>query len=106
MRHTCFLVSLGVGVAVLLSQPSTVRAQAGPNLVIAISHTGNFTVGENGVYTIVITNIGGTAYSGFTEVDDHLTSLPFGFVSATGNGWSCGLVDHGPPVGETLTSRE
>jgi hypothetical protein len=52
---------------------------------------------------MVITNIGGTAFSGWMEVDDHLTSLPFGFVAATGNGWSCGLVEHGPPVGATVT---
>src|SRR5579864_6160388 len=53
----------GVGVAVLLLKPSTAWAQAGPNLVIAMSHRGNFTVGVNGVYTILVSNIGGTAAS-------------------------------------------
>jgi hypothetical protein len=33
--HSCLLV--GVGVSVLLAQPSTAWAQAGPNLVIAMS---------------------------------------------------------------------
>ena len=47
-----FLVSLGL--ATVLSQPSTAWAQAGANLAIAMSHTGNFTVGVNGVYTIVV----------------------------------------------------
>jgi hypothetical protein len=64
---------IGVGVAVLLSQPSTAWAQAvGPDTTIAMSHSGNFTVGVNGVYTIVVTNIGRTATSGLTSVVDEL----------------------------------
>jgi uncharacterized repeat protein (TIGR01451 family) len=103
-KSTCLAVS--VGLAVLFSQPSTAVAQAGPNLVIAMSHTGNFTVGENGVYTIVVSNIGGTASSGPIAVSDTLSGnfpvgypledIPqFGFVSATGTGWSCSLVGLG-----------
>jgi hypothetical protein len=88
---------VSVGVAVLLSQPSTAWAQAVPNLVIAMSHTGNFTSGVNGVYTIVVSNIGGTATSGYPTVEDLLNpnagengvGVDFGFVSATGTGWSC-----------------
>jgi uncharacterized repeat protein (TIGR01451 family) len=88
MRHksTCLLVS--VGLAVVPSLPSTAWAQAGTNLVIAMSHTGNFTVGENGVYTIVVSNTGGTASSGLITVEDILPS-PLPVVAATGNGWSC-----------------
>ena len=104
MLNKCAGLLGSVGMGIFLFQPSTVWAQTvGPDLVIAMSHAGNFTVGENGVYTIVITNIGGTAFSGPMEVDDHLTSLPFTFVSATGSGWSCGLVEHGPPVGAVAT---
>jgi uncharacterized repeat protein (TIGR01451 family) len=98
-KYSCLLVLGGVGVAVLLALPSTARAQAGPNLVIAMSHRGNFTVGENGVYTIVVSNIGGTATSGAMYVQDGLTGLPFTFVSGTGTGWDCFLSEHGPPGG-------
>jgi uncharacterized repeat protein (TIGR01451 family) len=97
-KYTCLLV--GWGVAVLLSQPSTVWAQAGPNLAIAMSHTGNFTVGENGVYTIVVSNIGGTASSGQITVEDELNASQvyyFNFVSETGTGWSCSVDYHMPP---------
>jgi hypothetical protein len=97
LRKSCLLVV--VGVAVLLSQPSTVRAQAGPNLVVTMSHTGNFALGENGVYTIVVSNIGGTASSGEIGLFGLLNGSgsgvpvpgvpPFGFVSETGTGWSC-----------------
>jgi uncharacterized repeat protein (TIGR01451 family) len=63
---------------------------------IAMSHRGNFTVGEPGVYTIVVSNIGGTASSGLIEV-----TTSFFSVSATGTGWSCQyfiLSVHFPPV--------
>jgi hypothetical protein len=105
-KYTCLLV--GVGLAVILSQPSTVWAQAGPDLAIAMSHSGNFTVGENGVYNIVVTNIGGTATSsasGSIFVADRLRSTPplfgpapgFTFVSMTGTGLNCYLYEGQPP---------
>jgi hypothetical protein len=102
LMHTATRLVAALAVAAVLSKPSTAWAQTGPDLVIAMSHTGNFTVGVNGVYTIVVSNIGGTASSPPIFVDDHLTSLPFTFVSATGNGWSCVFVEHGPPVGATV----
>jgi hypothetical protein len=91
------LLMVGVGLAIVLSQPSTASAQAGPNLVIAMSHTGNFTVGVPGVYTIVVSNIGGTASSGLLQVLDYFYNdqgidLPFKFVSAVGSVWSCSYV--------------
>jgi hypothetical protein len=93
MLNKCAGLLGSVGVAVLLFQPSTAWAQAGPNLVIAMSHTGNFTVRENGVYTIVVSNVGGTAFSGglgvFETLNDPDIALLFGVVSETGAGWSC-----------------
>jgi hypothetical protein len=95
MPHKSTRLLVGVGVVVLLLRPSTVWAQAGP-LAIAMSHTGNFTVGVKGVYTIVVSNIGGTASSGQIQVNDAFydgrTDLPFTFVSAVGTGWSCSYV--------------
>jgi hypothetical protein len=67
------------------------------DLSIAVSHSGNFTVGMNGVYTIVVSNIGGTASSGSLYVSDELTEFPGQFVSATGTGWSCSLQFFGFP---------
>jgi uncharacterized repeat protein (TIGR01451 family) len=100
-----FLV--GLGLATVLLQPSTAWAQAGPSLAITKSHTGNFTVGENGVYTIVVSNIGGTASSGQIGVDDELNpsgAYDFGFVSETGTGWSCSVDYHMPPNNHISTS--
>ena len=58
---------------------------AGPDLSIQKTHTGNFTVGTNGQYTINVTNVGGASTSGVITITD---ILPTGlsFVSGTGNG--------------------
>ncbi len=65
------------------------------NIVAAIlsvskSHVGNFTAGQQGIYTIVVGNIGTVATSGQVSVDD---VLPFGMTAASmsGAGWSCSL---------------
>jgi IPTL-CTERM motif len=93
-KYTCLLV--GWGVAVLISQPSTAWAQLPRTdvLSIAMRHTGNFTVGVPGVYSIVVSNISGTAFDGGSlgiDVEDNLTQTGFRYVSATGAGWSCGV---------------
>ena len=59
-----------------------------PNLVVNKSHTGDFTVGTNGVYTIVVTNLGAlTTSTADVVVTD---TLPAGltFVSGAGTGWN------------------
>jgi uncharacterized repeat protein (TIGR01451 family) len=90
-RSTHLLLS--VGMAVLLSQPSTTWAQApGPDLVNSKSHSGNFTVGTNGIFTIVVSNIGGTASSGQIDVSDPVATNLFEYVSATGTDWSCSYI--------------
>ncbi|MEK6282021.1 MAG: S-layer homology domain-containing protein [Acidobacteriota bacterium] len=64
-----------------------------PDLSIIKTHSGNFTPGVNGVYTITVQNvgIGSTATSGTITVAD---TLPTGlsFVSGTGTGWSCSAI--------------
>jgi hypothetical protein len=87
-------ICLLVGMATFLLEPSTASAQLpGTDLAIAISHRGNFTVGMNGVYTIVVSNIGGAPSSGRIDVFELFTSSvytsPFTYVSAVGTGWSC-----------------
>ncbi|HKC63993.1 MAG TPA: hypothetical protein VKB86_10165, partial [Pyrinomonadaceae bacterium] len=58
------------------------------DMTIAKSHTGNFTRGSTGVYTITATNSGTGATSGTITVTDTLPS-GFSYSSATGTGWSC-----------------
>ena len=90
-REHCSDDSAKTGSQSLIAWGQAVR----PNLVMTMSHTGHFTVGENGVYDIVITNIGGAATSGTTGVifvTDRLSGIVggpgpgFTFVSMTGTG--------------------
>lgn len=62
-----------------------------PDLAIDKSHTGDFTVGTNGVYTIAVTNAGTCSTTGTITVTD---TLPNGltFVSGTGTGWNCSAI--------------
>ena len=69
------------------SDPTTINGVA--DLRIAKSHTGNFTVGVNGTYTLTASNAGSAATSGTITVTDNLqtgltvASLP------SGTGWDC-----------------
>ncbi|MGH9972050.1 MAG: hypothetical protein ACREBG_30255 [Pyrinomonadaceae bacterium] len=62
-----------------------------PDLAIDKSHTGDFTVGTNGTYTLTLTNAGTCSTTGNITVTD---TLPNGlsFVSGTGTGWNCSAV--------------
>jgi uncharacterized repeat protein (TIGR01451 family) len=66
------------------------------DLTIAKSHAGNFTQGQNGSYSITVTNSGGVASSGTVTVTD---TLPAGLTpgAATGTGWTCNT------AGQTVT---
>jgi uncharacterized repeat protein (TIGR01451 family) len=68
------------------TDPTTIAA--GANLTITKSHTGNFTQGQTGSYTITVSNTGASPTNGAITVTD---SLPSGLTStaAAGTGWSC-----------------
>jgi uncharacterized repeat protein (TIGR01451 family) len=72
--------------------PVQVIPPGSPDLAIASSHQGDFTVGGQGVYTLTITNTGLTATAGTLTVTD---TLPPGlsYLSATGTGWTCAAAD-------------
>jgi hypothetical protein len=72
--HTSIRLLAAVAVAGLLSQPSLAWAQPAPDIRIAMTHTGNFTVGVNGIYTIVVSNGGSTAFSGRIDVIDQVVT--------------------------------
>ena len=66
-----------------------VAVPGAPNLALAKSHTGTFVTGQQGTYTLAITNAGSAATTGTIPVTD---TLPTGLTFATGTGtsWSCG----------------
>ncbi len=59
-----------------------------PALAITKSHTGDFTTGQQGSYTITVSNAGSVATLGTVTVTDF---LPFGMAlsSFSGTGWGC-----------------
>ncbi len=71
------------------SDPTTVIRL--PDLSITKAHSGSFTVGANGVYTITVANsaAAGPTTGAITVTD----TLPAGltYVSGAGTGWSCGI---------------
>ncbi|MFN8582294.1 MAG: hypothetical protein U0163_15140, partial [Gemmatimonadaceae bacterium] len=71
------------------SDPTTIVGA--PDVAITKTHTGAFTVGSNGAYTIGVTNVGNAPTTGPITVSD---VLPTGltYVTATGTGWSCSAV--------------
>ena len=80
--------------------PSTVASNSldivdSADVSVTKAHTGSFTVGTNGTFTLTVANAGpGT--SGALTVTDALPA-GLGFVSGTGAGWTCGA------VGSTIT---
>ena len=76
------------------SDPTTINGVA--DVTIAKTHTGNFTRGSTGTYTLTVSNVGGAATSGTVTVTD---TLPAGLTPSTqsGTGWTCGA------AGQTIT---
>ncbi len=65
--------------------------QGASDLAITKTHVGDFTVGVDGVYTLTVQNVGSGTLAGLITVSD---AVPAGLtvVSATGTGWTCGIV--------------
>lgn len=68
----------------------TVRARE-PDLAIDKSHAGDFVAGDRGTFAIDVTNVGTLATQGTVTVSDPPPEA-LGYVSATGDGWSCDAV--------------
>jgi uncharacterized repeat protein (TIGR01451 family) len=81
--------------------PTYTAVYQAANLNINKVHSGDFTKGENGTYTLTVGNTGDAASSGTVTVQDVLPS-GLSFVSATGTGWTCTTA--GTPTVVTCTS--
>ncbi len=72
-----------------VSTPVNILPSA-PDLTISKTHSGNFTRGGTGVYTIISKNSGGVVTTGTVTVKD---TVPTGLTpaSASGTGWTCSI---------------
>ncbi len=69
-----------------------------PDLTITKSHSGTFSEGNNGTYTITVSNVGTRSSVDTITVVDTLPA-GLGFVSGTGTGWTVSA------VGQVVTAR-
>jgi uncharacterized repeat protein (TIGR01451 family) len=69
------------------SDPTTIDTDA--DLAITKSHSGDFTAGSQGTYTVSVENLGPSDAAGPLTVTD---TMPAGetLFSTTGTGWTCG----------------
>lgn len=84
------LYSTGQDRVLLTLQLVSVTNTPVADLAISKSHTGNFVAGQQGVYTITVSNNGPNATSAGSTITVTDT-LPAGlsYVSASGSGWNC-----------------
>ena len=95
--NTATIFAPGTAVEANIADNSATDSDAivpGPDLTIAKSHTGNFTQGQTGTYTLTVSNTGGSPTSGSVTVTDN---VPIGLVptSAAGAGWTCNVAAPG-----------
>jgi uncharacterized repeat protein (TIGR01451 family) len=83
-------VNGGTPVDTAPSQATYTVVSSDPDPTIGKTHTGNFTQGQPGTYTITVSNVGLAPTSGPVTVDD---TLPTGLVptGAAGTNWSCSI---------------
>jgi uncharacterized repeat protein (TIGR01451 family) len=78
----------GIDYTSVASAPAIVAIRGVPDVTIDKSHTGDFVRGQQGTFSLVVSNVGGRATSGSVVIDD---ALPGGLalVGAGGPNWSC-----------------
>jgi trimeric autotransporter adhesin len=83
--------SSGQDAVVLAAQIVSISNTPVSDLGISKVHNGTFGYGDQGTYTLTVTNNGPATSTGTTTVSD---TLPTGetYASATGTGWTCGAV--------------
>ena len=83
--------SSGADLVLLSMEVLSVTNTEVADLAISKTHSGNFTVGQNGTFTLDVSNNGPSTASGTITVTDTLPA-GLGYVSASGSGWTCGAV--------------
>ncbi len=80
----------GIDYTSVASAPAAVAVRGVPDVTIDKSHTGTFVRGQQGTFSLLVSNVGGRATSGAVVIDDTLPT-GLGVVSAAGTGWACSV---------------
>jgi uncharacterized repeat protein (TIGR01451 family) len=80
----------GIDYTSVASAPAAVIVSGVPDMTIDKAHAGTFVRGQQGTFTLIASNAGGRATTGTVVLDDTLPA-GLGVVSATGDGWTCGV---------------
>ncbi len=80
----------GVDYTSIASAPAAVTVRGVPDVTIDKSHTGAFVRGQQGTFSLVVSNLGGRPTTGSVVIDDVLPA-GLGVVAASGTGWTCGV---------------
>lgn len=83
------LYSAGGDLVLLTAQVVSVTSEPVVDLSVAMTHSGNFTVGSNGAYEISVSNQPGSQPTDFPIVVTDVLPAGLSFVSGSGTGWSC-----------------
>jgi uncharacterized repeat protein (TIGR01451 family) len=95
-------ITAKVGVSSPVSATLTVNPVAGPTPILSItkSHTGNFTQGQSGQYTVVVSNAANAGATIGTVTVTEQAPSGLTIASMSGTGWTC------PPGGTTCTRSD
>jgi uncharacterized repeat protein (TIGR01451 family) len=104
--QTSATTQFSAGGDLVLLSALVVSATSEPTVDLAITktHTGNFTVGANAVYTLTVANGAGQQREDNTVVVTDALPAGLTFVSGVGTGWSCAAAGqnvtctHAPPL--------
>jgi uncharacterized repeat protein (TIGR01451 family) len=80
----------GVDYSSIASAPAAVVVRGVPDVKIEKSHTGTFVRGQQGTFSLIVSNVGGRPTTGAVVIDDTLPA-GLGVVGASGDGWACGV---------------
>ncbi len=89
VENTVSATGGGAGNTATATDPTTIDAPAAPpTLTLQKSHTGDFTLGQTGTFTLGVGNVGKVATSGTIALTD---TLPPGmtYAGAAGKNWTC-----------------
>jgi uncharacterized repeat protein (TIGR01451 family)/fimbrial isopeptide formation D2 family protein len=96
--------SAGGDLVLLLAQVVSATSEPVVDLSLTKTHSGDFTFGQNGSYTLTVANVAGNQREDNTVVVTDTLPAGLTYVDGTGTGWTCGATgqlvtcSHPPPL--------